>query len=91
MTKTVIRTTAATTRTIQIRSIWKMVPSKRIAGGKKSAIVGAWKPPSLSDAARSAGVASVDRMDSQWSCGPGSRHPWVGTPSDLAVMDSPVA
>src|SRR5690606_4025954 len=39
---------------------------------------GAWKPPSLSEAARSTGVASVDRVDSQWSCGPGSPHPMGG-------------
>jgi hypothetical protein len=77
-------------RMIQIRSIWKGVPSKKIACGKKSAMDGAWNPPSPSGAARSRGVAGVLRRT------PGGqrsarRHVREGTPSDLAVMDSRVA
>jgi hypothetical protein len=60
-------------RMIQMRSIWKMVSSKRIAGGKKSEIDGVWKPPSPSwpsVAARITDVAYVDRRTPRWSLGP---------------------
>jgi hypothetical protein len=40
------KSTATTKNRIRMmRSIWNHVPSKKIAGGKKSARVGALKPP----------------------------------------------
>jgi hypothetical protein len=65
MTKIARIAMAATKRTRMIRLISNGVPSKKMAGGKKSAIVGPWKPPSPSSAASGRIVARLNRAVSR--------------------------
>ena len=62
----------AMNRTRMIRLISNGVPSNKMAGGKKSAIEGAWKPPPPSSAASGRIVARLNRAV---SCGRVRRVP----------------
>jgi hypothetical protein len=72
MTKIARIAMAATKRTRMIRLISNGVPSKKMAGGKKSAIVGPWNSAPPSSAASGRIVARLNRAV---SCGRVRRVP----------------